>query len=56
MEGDTWGESVRVFFPLVPMVLGHTASKNKEVDYTEWWAAKQGLLSDSTELPKKEGT
>ncbi len=35
------------FAPLVPRVLGHATSKNEEVDQTEWWAAKQGLLSDS---------
>ena len=33
------------FSPLVPVVLGHAALKNGEVDQTEWWAAKQGLLS-----------
>ena len=33
-------------FPLVPAALGHNASKNEEVDQTEWWAAKKGLLSD----------
>ena len=33
------------FSPLVPVVLGHAALKNGEVDQTEWWAAKQGLWS-----------
>lgn len=31
----------------MPEVLGQAASKNEEVDQTEWWAAKQGLLSNS---------
>jgi len=52
------------FSPLVPVVLGHTTSKSEEVDQTEWWAAKQGLLSnllsDSKvivqKLPRREGT
>ena len=35
------------FSPSVPVVHGHTASKNEEVDETGWWAGKQGLLSDS---------
>lgn len=29
------------------MVLGHATLKNEEVDQTEWWAAKQALVSDS---------
>lgn len=34
-------------FPLsVPTVLGRAALKKEEVDQTEWWAAKQGLLRD----------
>lgn len=38
---------IRVLSPVVPTVLGHTTSKNKKVDQTEWWAAKQSLLNNS---------
>lgn len=31
----------------MPTVLGHTASKNDAVAQTEWWEAKQDLLSNS---------
>ena len=29
---------------MVPMVLGHSTLKNEEVDQTEWWVTKQGLV------------
>ena len=35
------------FLLLVPTVLGHATSKNEEIDQTEWWTAKQSLLSNT---------
>lgn len=49
-----------VFSLSVPAVFGHAALKKEEVDQTQWWAAKQGLLRDrkviAQKLPWSEGT
>jgi len=53
--------NVTGFFSLwVPMVLGHTASKNgRGRPDQEWWETKRSLLSDSKvivlKLPRREG-
>ena len=40
VQGMSQSWPYRTFVPLVPMVLGHAASKNEEADQTEWWAKK----------------
>lgn len=42
--------------PLVPMVPGHTASKNEELEQTEWWAAGPRWRSKSVKLQRGKGT
>lgn len=38
------------------VLLGHVILKDEEVNQFEWWAAKQGLLSNISKFPKWEGT